>query len=220
MSFKEALDKEIDGNLKINSKFAKSFEIRKRREEIHTAKMRAQELAIYSESENSSEESEDSSAELLTKKADSKFMKVLSMIKKGDPKLKDPNFQAFKDSDFETSSNSSEKESKPVRYKELVTANRITAPDDFPKKETHISQQKQIKSDFLNAVQDWEQNVQDEVILTSRKVTKAIKEDEDDNILEGNSAMNSDEINALKEYWTKPSNNDDLFLKKFMLKKL
>ena len=224
MAFKGILDTEIDSALRVNPKFAKSFEERKRREEIQKAKKRAEELEIYSGSDKSSEESEDSSAELLTEKANSKFMKVLTMIKKGDPKLKDPNFQAFSDSDFDRSSESSVHSNKPVRYKELLTKQMLN-PDIEEPKDTQIAQEKNIKSQFLSAVEDWAQNNTGDDILVSRKPKKVRKESSSDEEL-GHlvkspvGSQEKDELTNLKEYWGHADDNDDLFLKKFVLKKL
>lgn len=217
MAFKGVLDKKIDETLKVNSKFAKSFEVRKHREEVQKAKKRAEELEIYSGSEKSSE-SEDSSGELLTEKANSKFMKVLSMIKKGDPKLKDPNFQAFSDSDFEKSSESSVHSSKPVRYKELLSK-QLANPEAELVKDTPAQQQKDLKSQFLSAVDDWSQKNTEE-LLVSRKVPKKPTQTDDLDALVNENIGGKTDVKALKEYWTHANDADDLFLKKFVLKKL
>lgn len=215
MAFKGILDKELTESFSVNSKFASSFEAKKRREEIKKAKERAQELELYSGSEVS--ESEDSSAELLTKKANSKFMNILTMIKKGDPKLKDPNFQAFSDSDFETSSVSSEKEQKPVRYKDLLRQQLINPGSE--EKDTEVFKEKQVKNEFLAAVNNWEAGNKDDSLFKPRTVEKVAEKEDLQEIVE-ELADNSTDVKALKEYWTSTKNDDDLFLKKFLLKKL
>ena len=214
MAFKGLLDKDQDFSLKVDPNFAKSFEIRKRREEIQKAKQKAKELELYSPSEKSSSESEDSSAELLTKKANTKFIKILSMIKSGNPQLKDPNFQAFSDSDFEASSVSSEKASKPVRYKELLTKNILSPMQE--KKITPIEEQKQLKNDFLNAVDTWaDKNNED--ILVFRKPAENNKSKDLEDFVDTKAV---DDIKTIKEYWSKPNDENDLFLKKFVLERL
>ena len=215
MAFKGILDKELPKSFSVNSKFASSFEAKKRREEIQKAKERAKDLQLYSGSEVS--ESEDSSAELLTKKANSKFMNILTMIKKGDPKLKDPSFQAFGDSDFETSSLSSEKDQKPVRYKDLLRKQLLNPETE--EKETEVFKEKQVKNEFLEAVNNWEAGNQDSNLFKPRKVEK-MSEKEDLQELVEDLADNSTDVKALKDYWANTKNEDDLFLKKFLLKKL
>lgn len=212
MAFKGILDNELPKSFSVNSKFASSFEAKKRREEIQKAKERAKDLQLYSGSEVS--ESEDSSAELLTKKANSKFMNILTMIKKGDPKLKDPTFQAFSDSDFETSSLSSEKDQKPVRYKDLLRKQLLNPETE--EKDTEVFKEKQVKNEFLAAVNNWEAENQDSNLFKPRKVEKKHEKEE----LVEESADNSTDVKALKDYWGTPKNEDDLFLKKFLLNKL
>jgi protein KRI1 len=218
MAFKGLLDRQIDEKIKINTKFAKSFEARKRREEIQKAKKKAEELEIYSGSDGSSIESEDSSAELLTKKADSKFMKLMTMIKKGDPKLKDPEFKAFSDSDFDGSSVSSKQDSNPVTYKKLFTK-QILNPVDEPVKNSHIVEQKKIKDEFLNAVNEWDSKNTDDGFLISRDKDRSQNEKTTNDDLEMY-ADNTQDIKALKDYWSKANDDNELFLKKFVVEKL
>lgn len=205
--------------LTINAKFAKSFEIRKRREDIQKAKEKAKDLNIYSGSDVSSSESEDSDAELLTKKADSKFLKVLSMIKTNDPKLKDPSYKAFSDSDFESSEDNDKKPDKPMRYKELVTQS-ITKVSKEPIKDTPAYEEKVIKNEFLDAVQKWQATDKEDSLFVERK--KNVNEPEKPELSEAikDYVEDTQELEALKSYWAKPKNDDDLFLKKFMLHKL
>ena len=219
MAFKGILDNQIPESLEINSKFARNFEYNKRREEIQRAKVRAKDLNLYSGSEVSSSESEDSEAELLTKKANSKFLNLISMIKKGDPSLKDPNYKAFSDSDFEESSEGNEKnkeKEKPLRYKDMVRKTLLNPEEDRP--ETEIQKQKQVKNDFLSAVNQWQEENEDPELFKPRSKHETSKPDLLSIVKE--TAKDEKDLKRLKDYWSKADNEDDKFLKKFVLEKM
>jgi protein KRI1 len=224
MDFKGILDKDIPEALQVNSKFARSFEAKKRREEIQKAKERAQELHLYSGSEVSSSESEDSSAELLTSKANSKFLKLMTMIKTSDPALKDPDYKAFSDSDFETSSEKSLKQGKegkqvkPVRYKDQLRQSLLNPTTDKPN--TEVQKQRELKDDFLSAVSQWENLDKDQDLLKPRKQDS--KKDSEDDLIEAVQEITKDkkELKKLKEFWGTSESHDDQFLKNFVLKKM
>jgi protein KRI1 len=96
--------------LKINEDFAKRFEHNKRRELLDKARQKYGEQALLDsekseESESSS--SDDSEAELLNERVESKFLQVIDAIRSKDKdrlnKLAkgDPNANIFDDEDFE-----------------------------------------------------------------------------------------------------------------------
>lgn len=212
----------------INQKFAESFENRKRREEIIKAKEKAKFLRLDSGSEidDSDEESEDSAAELLTKKAEAKFMKALVMIQKGDPKLKDPNYKIFVDSDFETSSEKSKESDKPIRYKDLVRKEAKKGSlldEDKIRPETKIEEAQRIKAEFQAAANTWKLNEGEEILKPRVKTEKEVKDEESrfqeflENYVDSEEKKSVDE---LKQFWLSKKNADEDFLKKFVINRM
>ncbi|CAG9316274.1 kri1 [Blepharisma stoltei] len=219
-----------DVGFTINKKFAESFERRKRREEIIKAKEKAKALKINpeSESEESDSESEDSDAELLTKKANAKFMKAIYMIRKKDPKLKDPNYKIFSDSDFDTSSEKSKDEEKPIRYKELISQEikkgKIIDEDEI-RPETKIEEQKRLKDEFKAAANSWKVNDSDEILSLRKKTAQEIKDEEAkfQEFVEEHTKFEKKEkkdLNELKEFWLSKKDKDEEFLKNFVINRM
>jgi protein KRI1 len=222
-------------SLKVNKNYAERFERNKRREEIQRAKQKAKELGVdfdHLDAEQESEsESEDSDGELITKKVNTKFLKALAMIKNRDPRLKDSNFHLFSDSDFETSSEGSGKE-KPVYYKDLQRQTILEAAqeeEEEPKSkkskrdkkgETPVEEQKRLKNEFLSAAKNWESGSMENLLVPRHKTQEEIQQEEDEfqrfvkmrTELEPNT-----DLNEIKDYWDRVQNEDDRFLKKFVL---
>jgi len=206
-------EKDTSSTLKVNKKFAEKFEARKRREEIQRIAETTQEL------EDSEESSEDSEAELLTQKANSKFLKALSMIKNRDPRLKDPNFQLFSDSDFEDPQEPQKPQNKKLTYKEVVTKNLLgNQVDNAP---TQVQKQESIKNDFLQAVNEWEtQDSNNQLLKPREKTAEEINKEKQELEVLLQQEKDSSELKKLKEYWEQAETPNEEFLKKFFLKKM
>jgi protein KRI1 len=217
---------ETSNSLQVNAKFAEQFERRKRREEIQKAKERAKELGVDFDNldEDSSESSEDSEAELVTSKVNSKFLEVMSLIRKRDPKLKDPNYHTFSDSDFDDAE-PSEKKDKPVRYRDLYTQtlleegadNSLVNETESKVVPTPIEEQRRLRADFIRAAED----VAEDDLLSVRKKTKAQRQAEEDDFqsfLETQAPEAKVNAEDLRAYWTEKQDNDDQFLKDYIIK--
>jgi hypothetical protein len=79
-----------DSALKVNKKFAQSFERRKRAEELQRAK--DLNLDPDDKSSETSYSSEDEDAELVNERVSEKFSNLIQMIRSNDSRIKDPNF--------------------------------------------------------------------------------------------------------------------------------
>lgn len=218
--------------LKVNKGFAEKFERNRRREEIQRAKKKAKEIGVdfndLDAEQESDSESEDSDGDLITRKVNTKFVKALAMIQNRDPRLMDGNFKIFSDSDFETSSEHSEKE-KPVYYKDLQRRTILEAVQEEETKpaakrskkgETPIEEQKRIKNEFLSASKSWENVEVNELLKPRNRTHEEIKQEEDEfqRFIKNRTDLDpTTDLNEIKNYWDRVQNEDDRFLKKFVL---
>lgn len=104
-----------DESIKINKAFAERYEQRKRKELLSKHKELLEEL-----SEESTSEEEDEDGALLTPQVEKKLLKVLSLIRRKDAKIYNPNKVFFKDSDFEREDQKEEEAAKPMRYRDVM----------------------------------------------------------------------------------------------------
>ena len=223
----------VSSHLTVNKSFAESFDRRKRREEIQKAKEKARELGIDLEQgeEESSSTSEDEDAELLNDKVDAKFFKLLTLIKRKDPRLKDEQFHMFSDSDFEEEEDvpKTKKKHKPVLYKDLHIQSLLQdgpeasedAEDsqDKPEVEVPVQEQKRLKNEFMQAVDDWEKtDPTSDTLLKPRKHTNPAPAESANIALPVLPTDDKTDVEEVKAYWTKAEDPDEAFLKRFMLK--
>lgn len=85
------------------------------------------------------------------------------MIRNRDPRLKDPEFAIYSDSDFETSPQLSEKPEDPVLYKDLV-AKHLLHTRIATKADSQVVKQEELRADFLSAVDEWKDKTQGELL--------------------------------------------------------
>ncbi|KAL8438723.1 hypothetical protein Efla_001271 [Eimeria flavescens] len=108
--------KQQKDEIRINNAFASRYEQRKRRELLSKNKELLEEL----EEEESTSEEEDEEGELLTPQVEKKLLDVLSLIKRKDPKIYNPNAVFFTDSDFEREEEAKEEDAKPMKFKDVI----------------------------------------------------------------------------------------------------
>lgn len=209
----------------VNANFAEKFERRKRREEIQKAKTRAKELGLDFDNleEESSESSEDSDAELVTTKVNSKFLEVMALIRKNDPKLKDPNYHTFSDSDFDEAESKGPK-AKPLRYRELYAQtllkegadNSLVNEIEDITGPTPVQEQRRLRAEFLHAA---EELPEDDFLTVRPKTNVQLMAEEDDfqKFLETQAPEAKPNADQLRSYWTEKRSKDDRFLKDFIL---
>ncbi|EEY69052.1 uncharacterized protein PITG_05226 [Phytophthora infestans T30-4] len=133
--------------LKVNQKFARAFEERKRKEELAMLEKRG--INAGDDDDESDSETEDEDGEELTKELDADISKTLRLIRKRDPAIYDSSIAFFKkveaDSDSEEEEEKKSKKKKgsaPVYYKDLVRQQVMTGD------------QVQIKKDFLASLKE------------------------------------------------------------------
>lgn len=217
----------VSSSLTVNQSFADSFNRRKRREEIQKAKEKARELGIDldREDEESSSTSEDEDAELLNDKVDAKFFKLLTLIKHKDPRLKDEQFRMFSDSDFEEEDEEAPKKkqkTKPVLYKDLQIKTLLKegpeAMEEVEAEKTEVEvpvqEQKRLKKEFMQAVDDWEKTDQKVELLKPR----SRNETTETTALPVLPTDEKEVVEEITKYWGQSEDPDDAFLKQFMLK--
>lgn len=110
-------------DININQKYAREYEVRKRREELQNNRNINEEDGISDS--DSSDESEDEEAELLTPHMDVKIIKTLRALKSKDEGIYDQNVAFFSDNDSESgdddeTGDGKRDKTKPKRYKDLV----------------------------------------------------------------------------------------------------
>mmetsp|Transcript_14291 Transcript_14291/g.31009 ORF Transcript_14291/g.31009 Transcript_14291/m.31009 type:complete len:873 (+) Transcript_14291:64-2682(+) len=117
-------DDDEDGGLKINTQFARQYEVRKRREELtkHRTDRRAND---GSDDDESSSESEDEEGDLLTPHLDVQILKTLQALKSGDERVYDKNVDFYDKSkklggDDASDDDGEGKQHKPKRYKDVM----------------------------------------------------------------------------------------------------
>ena len=124
----DSSDSEGNTDFKINEDFAKKYEYQERRKalekgkkkfgkEVFDAAVFSKENEVEYDSESSSSE-DDSEAELLNPKLETKFLEVLTAIRNNDPKLKETKTNLFNDEDFEV--NQKEAKEKSFTLKDQI----------------------------------------------------------------------------------------------------
>jgi protein KRI1 len=166
-------DDEADNSLQINTKYAKEYESRKRREELtNYRQLKVLEGVSDSDDDDSSDsESEDEDAELLTADMGVKIIKTLRALKQKDEGIYDKNvtfFEEGEDSD-ESEGASGKDRVKKMRYKDVVREHILeeieadekgsTLKDDGPRKAdgrdlAYDVEQREIRKAFLESTKE------------------------------------------------------------------
>ena len=170
-------DDNIDDSLQINTKYAKEYDTRKRREELtNYRQLKALGGIVDSDDDESSDdESEDEDAELLTKDMDVKIIKTLRALKSKDEGIYDRNVKFFDEDDASTDDETSggggvKKAKKKMMYKDVVREHileeieaeeqGIALKDDGPRKQidgsdlAYDKEQQEIRRAFLESTRD------------------------------------------------------------------
>ena len=111
--------------LKVNKKYAREFDQRKRREELLNARQAGENLGSDDdEDEDSSSEEEDEDGELMTPGMDLSILRTLKALKNKDETIYDKNARFFPAEDDDDSDDDDEegkkKKHKPMKYKDVV----------------------------------------------------------------------------------------------------
>ncbi|CAI5743360.1 unnamed protein product [Peronospora destructor] len=158
--------------LRVNQKFARSFEERKRKEELSTLEKRG--LNVYDDDESESE-TEDEDGEKLTRELDVDISKTLKLIRKKDPVIYNSSITFFRQSEASQVSDEDayaggkkkkkEKNVAPLYYKDMVRQQAIAGDvsgsdeDDTKPVQTYAEEQAAIKKTFLASLKENEQGV-------------------------------------------------------------
>ncbi|GMH76184.1 hypothetical protein TrLO_g4024 [Triparma laevis f. longispina] len=110
-------DSNSDNAIKINKKFARDWESKKRREELSNARQDG--INVDEDYSSSSSESEDEDAELLTPGVDLKVLETINRIRAKDPSIYDSSTDFFKDVVPKVDRKAGG-ESKKMAYKDVV----------------------------------------------------------------------------------------------------
>lgn len=108
--------------LKVNKKYAREFDQRKRREELLNARQAGEYLGSDDEDESSSEE-EDEDGELMTPDMDLSILRTIKALKNKDDSIYDKNAKFFEEDDDDDDSSEGKKKGKshkPMKYKDVV----------------------------------------------------------------------------------------------------
>ncbi|KAI9915881.1 hypothetical protein PsorP6_007771 [Peronosclerospora sorghi] len=184
--------------LRVNEKFAKAFEERKRKEELSAlAKRRLDE--DDDDDDESESETEDEDGEELTTELDRDITKTLQLIRQKDPAIYDSSIAFFKQSETseEDESRNTEKNKKqaPLYYKDLVRQKVIAGEVDESEDEevearvqTYAEEQAEMKKMFMDSLKEKEKETDhdneedlDGGLFTVRKKSDGeTKQDEED----------------------------------------
>ncbi|KAL3777561.1 hypothetical protein ACHAWO_000823 [Cyclotella atomus] len=172
---KEVDDEAADDSLQINTKYAKEYESRKRREELtNYRQLKALEGASDSndDDDSSDSESEDEDAELLTADMDVKIIKTLRALKRKDEGIYNKNVTFFDEGEDNSDSHGAsgkERVNKKMRYKDVVREHILeeieadekgsTLKDDGPRKAdgrdlAYDVEQREIRKAFLESTRE------------------------------------------------------------------
>ncbi|XP_031566163.1 protein KRI1 homolog [Actinia tenebrosa] len=199
----------------------------------------------YQESDSSSSETEDEDAKELTAQKEKDFLKVLSLLKKKDPKIYDKGvtFYHQESSSEEDEGEKEEKPKKPVFLKDyererlLEKGSKAFISDDESNGEsddaseekgvkdlTYSEEQKALKDRLKAAIT--ESDEEDGGFLSLRQKSKEEKQKEESDYKEwlkgvknGSSSHDTD-LETLQQFWSNPSlDQDEQFLRNYILGK-
>ncbi|XP_076353297.1 protein KRI1 homolog isoform X1 [Tachypleus tridentatus] len=232
-----------DDELKINSNYAARYNNWRQKEEFQKLKDKYGNDVIDSGSSSGSSESEDENAKDLTPTVEKDFLKTLSLLKKKDPRIYNPNENFFQKEDVErgrlnSSINKKEKQ-KPMYLKDyerkviLEKEGKLSDEDEntgFKRASspTYYEDQQLIKESFKEVLQD--SDADDEVLLQKKRKTKEEKDAEEGDYLlwlKGQCEKTEDKATQkdlvgkfLRKYWNNPSlDNGEVFLRDYILNK-
>ncbi|GMH98765.1 hypothetical protein TrVE_jg8855 [Triparma verrucosa] len=169
--------------IKINKKFARDWESKKRREELSNARQDGIDLDEgYS---SSSSESEDEDAELLTPNVDLKVLETINRIRSKDPSIYDSSTDFFKGVVPDPSSiqSANQKSSKKMAYKDVVreqimeemvsddenTSNQKNLSVSNPNRLAYDAEQESNRQAFLSSFKDDGSESDDGDVLSKKK---------------------------------------------------
>ncbi|CAI5729568.1 hypothetical protein KXD40_003570 [Peronospora effusa] len=200
--------------LQVNQKFARSFEERKRKEELLTLEKRG----LHDNDDDESEsETEDEDGEELTRELDSDIRKTLKLIRTKDPAIYNSSITFFRQSETSQVSDKDadaggvkikkEKNVAPLYYKDMVRQQAIAGDvsgsddnddddDDEKPVQTYADEQAEIKKTFLASLEeneegDDETNELDGGLFTMRKKNRGEQKQENEDYREFTSKYGS-----------------------------
>lgn len=227
-----------EGILKVNKKYAKEFNDRKRREELANCNVDEE------ESSSSDESDEDEFADLLTPQLDIKIFQTINAIRRRDERLYDPNIQIFQQQEMEEDQEETKKMTKHAKlhYKDVVREQILEQMNsdeeirDIQQETTgglqrlaYDEEQRQIRDSFLKSVAAADDGEDDALLVVKKKQATAnavLSLQEEDALRREIEAMGqdtslqdprreiSDGTKFLQEYmlhqkWVDPSEYDD-----------
>eukprot|EP00980_Cylindrotheca_fusiformis_P028856 scaffold22660_cov127-Cylindrotheca_fusiformis.AAC.10 len=173
-----------DLKLKVNRKYAKTYQDRKQREELQRMRERGEEI----DSEESSSEEEDEDGNLLTSAVNLQFLKTIKALRTKEDSIYDKNKRFFDEETIEEDDDeqNGRKESKPKRFKDVLReqlleqldeeGNPTTAENEELSKPkfAYDDQQEEIRKSFLKGVEsldgeDSEEEDDDWMVVRNRQ---------------------------------------------------
>jgi protein KRI1 len=169
-------DSIVDIKLKVNKKYAKQYQNRKQREELHQIRERGDDI----DSDESSSEEEDEDGNLLTNSVNLQFLKTIKAIKKKETSIYDPSKRFFEeivgDGDIEDKEERDKKKTKPQTFKDVLREQILEQMDEEengssakdkdsePSKSrfAYDAQQEEIRNSFLKKSQEAEGDESDD----------------------------------------------------------
>ncbi|GFU34234.1 protein KRI1 homolog [Nephila pilipes] len=210
----DSSDQESEVQFTINKGYAQRYDIWRKNEELQKLKDLDKDI-----SETSSESEEE--VEPVIEKD---FFKTLSLLKSNDPRIYDKNYQFF--SEEPIVKKPKEKKEKPMFMKdyerELVLKRNGVLSDEEDENRTSIKpitfqEQANIKKSFKDALRDFNDDDDDDLLQVHSKTNAEKEKDENDfkQWLESEK-----DLSYLNKYWNDPKLNDDeKFLRDYILNK-
>ena len=172
----------------------------------------------------SSDEQEDSEAELLNANVEKKFFKTITSIRKLDKQVLDPSTSFFEDKDFEEISEQEKAKEQPIFYKDLVYDQMIKedSEQEEPKGETFNEEQKRIREEFLSEVRkasEDDDGVFQKKVKTQKEIEEEVKDFDEFIKQQKRISVPIDDMELLREFWGDDKNlsKEDKFLQYYIL---
>ncbi|KAK8807384.1 hypothetical protein WA158_004143 [Blastocystis sp. Blastoise] len=208
----DSSDSSEDESLKINPKYAKDFEDRKRHEDLNRAKR----LGIDEDESVSEEEDE---GDELTLAKDAQIMKVLQMIRNKDPKIYDKNVNLYENINDQDQVKKTKKEKKMTvkdALRQEILNGGVQSDDEEDKVpvKTYTEEMDDLKQELIKATNDIKDDDDDEDFFVKRP-----GQEEDEETLESyvEKKIPAGENTPLKQYiQSKPKDEKEKFLYDFV----
>ncbi|CAG8674196.1 16065_t:CDS:10, partial [Funneliformis mosseae] len=231
--------------LTINSEYAKTYEVRKRGEELSKLKEKYGDINDEDADSSSTSEEEDEFGELVTPEVDAQIMKTIVAIKSKDPKVYDSQSNFFADEEIQKAhqqwldkQQKKKSEAKPMHLKDyhrkiLLENGGIIGDQDNSKVNnkniglTPVQEEQKLREEFKIAASQFDfhdVDDDDDFLVQRPKTAEELKAEEEDyqNFLLENMADTKD-VEILKQwqnYKNDPNiNEDEAFLMDFILKR-